>query len=384
MAEDPSVDGGLYKSIVWVHALVGALARRGIDSGELFRESHVDPSLLGDARARITLIEWRALVKRAIVVTQDPGLGLTIASTAPDNIHQIVGQIASACGSMREAMRMFERYRPLLGNTNRFEMIEEGERAYFVFAPFYPDPEAAHFAAELALGIVYLLSRRHARHESDDAQEVWFSHPAPAHAGRYAEVFRCPVRFERPRNAIVFHRQYLDAPLLYANPILLDVLREGAERMLEQQGTPSLPERVRTMLRHEVDLCRVDAERIARLLKLDTRSFRRQLIDAGAPWSVLIDEARCRIACEELGRGDMPIRQLSERLGFSDQSAFNRAFKRWTGTTPVKFSQTGASTPPASFSLGRIQRRSELSPSHAEAAALEGPGRPPVARAARR
>jgi AraC-like DNA-binding protein len=383
MGEDTSMDGGLYKSIVWVHALVGALARRGIDRAELFRGSDVDPSLLGDTRARLALSDWRALVRRAMLLTQDPGLGLTIASTAPDNIHQIVGQIASACGSMREAMRMFQRYRPLLGNTNRFDLVEEGERAYFVFAPLYPDPEAPHFYAELALGIVYLLSRRHARHESEDAQEVWFSHAAPAHAGRYAEVFRCPVRFSRPRNAILFDRRYLDAPLLYANPILLDVLREGAERMLEQQGTPSLPERVRTMLRHEVDLCRVDAERIAKLLRLDTRSFRRQLIEANAPWSLLIDEARCRIACEELGRGDMPIRQLSERLGFSDQSAFNRAFKRWTGTTPVKYSQQSAGAPPASVSLGRNQRRSEPLGSRAQPA-LESAARTRVARAVRR
>jgi hypothetical protein len=133
------MDGGLYKSIVWVHALVGALTRRKIDRDELFRRSAVHPNLLGDARARISLSDWRALVQRAMFLTQDPGLGITIGGTAPDNIHHIVGQIASACGSMREAMRMFERYRPLLGNTNRFDLIEEGERAYFVFAPFYTD-----------------------------------------------------------------------------------------------------------------------------------------------------------------------------------------------------------------------------------------------------
>jgi AraC-like DNA-binding protein len=349
----------LYKSMVWVQALVGVLARRGIERDELFRGSELSPSMLGETRARITLSQWRALVKRVMLLTHDPGLGLTIATTAPDNVHNIVGQLGSACGSMREGLRMFERYGAILGNHLCFELVEQGGRASLSCTPRHIDPGAPHFDAELALSLLYRISRRHARNEADDAEEVWFTHAAPAHVARYAEVFRCPVRFGRPRNAILFDSKYLDAPLIYANPVLRDVLREGAERMLAEQGTPSLPDRVRSMLRHELDLRGVEAERVAKLLDLDVRSFRRQLIVANAPWSLLIDEARCRIACEELRKADMPIRQLSERLGFSDQSAFNRAFKRWTGMTPAKFGQGGGAEPPAgSLRLGgRAQRR---------------------------
>jgi hypothetical protein len=133
-----------------------------------------------------------------MALTRDPGLGITIASTAPDNVHNIVGQIAGVCSSMRDALRMFERYRALLGNANRFELVEEGERAYLVFAPFYPDPEIPEFDAELALSLMYRVSRRYAKRDSDDAQEIWFTHAAPAYLGRYAEVFRCPVRFSPP------------------------------------------------------------------------------------------------------------------------------------------------------------------------------------------
>jgi AraC-like DNA-binding protein len=124
--------------------------------------------------------------------------------------------------------------------------------------------------------------------------------------------------------------------------VLLDVLRESGERLLSQQATPSLPDRVRALLRHEPDLHGVDAKHIAKVLKLNVRSFRRQLVEAHAPWTSLLDEARHQIACVELRRGST-ILELTERLGFSEPSAFNRAFKRWTGTTPAKYSQQGAS-----------------------------------------
>jgi AraC-like DNA-binding protein len=339
------MDVGLYKSIVWVHGLVGVLARRGIDSDELFSGTGVPAGILSDSRAKISLSEWRTLVRRTMALTNDPGLGLTIGSTAPDSIYQGVGQIVGACRTLREAMRMFERYRPLMGNMNRFELVEEGERAYLMFSALCPDPEVPHFDAELGLSLVYRVPRRYARRESDDADEVWFAHEAPAHAARYADVFGCSVRFGCPRNAILFSRRYLDEEQIYANPTLLDVLREGGERLLTQQGTPSLTDRVRALLRHEPDLQRVDAKSVAKLLKLSVRSFRRQLIEADAPWSLLLDEARCHIACAELRRG-ITIVELTARLGFSEPSAFNRAFKRWTGMTPAKYSQDGGSVQP--------------------------------------
>jgi AraC-like DNA-binding protein len=134
--------------------------------------------------------------------------------------------------------------------------------------------------------------------------------------------------------------------------VLLEVLREGGERLLTQQISPSLPDRVRALLRHEAALHRVDARHVAKLLKLNVRSFRRQLVEAKAPWSSLLDEARRKIACDELRRG-VTILELTERLGFSEPSAFNRAFKRWTGTTPARYSQEGASAPTLSAKLAR-------------------------------
>jgi AraC-like DNA-binding protein len=331
------MDTGLYKSMVMVRGLSAGLVAYGLERDALFEGTLLDSSLLSDSRVRIGLDDWNTLVTRAVALCGDRGLGLSIGGSASDHMLQIVGQLAVACGTLREAWRMFDRYRLLLGNSLHFDLIEEGELAYFVCAPLVPHPEFPEFDAEMTLGLVYRVARRFALVEQEDAQEVWFAHRAPAHAARYAQVFHCPVRFERPRNAILLARRYLDQQQPYADSKLAEMLRETAERMLGEFAQPSLPDRVRALLRNEVDLRNMDARKVAKILRIHPRTFQRQLIRANAPWSSLLDETRRRIACDELGRSDVSIREIAERLGFSEPSAFTRAFKRWTGETPARY-----------------------------------------------
>jgi AraC-like DNA-binding protein len=333
------MDAGLYKSMIMVRALAAGLVSHGVERDELFRGSALDAAALTDSRGRVALDDWNALIAHAIELTRDPGLGLSIGGNGSDHMTQIVGQLAVSCGTLREAMRMFERYRPLLGNALHFDLIEEGELAYFVCTALVPHPEAPQFDSEMSLSLVYRVARRFAHVERDDAKEVWFTHAQPAHAARYADVFHCPIRFGRPRNAILLSRHYLDMQQPYADPKLAELLRETAERMLGDFGQPSLPDRVRALLRNEVDLRNMDARRVAKILRIHPRTFQRQLIRASAPWSSLLDETRRRIACDELGRSDVSVREVAERLGFSEPSAFTRAFKRWTGETPARYSR---------------------------------------------
>jgi AraC-like DNA-binding protein len=325
-------------SIVWVRALLGGVLRHGYEREELLRDSWLSPSQLGDSRVRIQLRDWRALVLRALQLTQDSSLGIGLGGSAPEDVLQVVGQLALASGTLREGLRMFERYRLILGDARLCTLVEQGERAYVMYgAQPAPEPEVARFSAELTLGLLYRVSRWFTGHEGHTIAEVWFTHAPPSYAARYRDLFHAPVRFDRPRNAIVLERAFLDRRQLYADPWFVGVLREGADRMLAEQHTPCLADRVRALLRHEIDLRGVDAARVARLFKLDARQLRHHLLRANTSWSSLVDEARSQIACDELRRGDASLCQLAERLGFSDQSAFNRAFKRWTGVTPARY-----------------------------------------------
>jgi AraC-like DNA-binding protein len=94
---------------------------------------------------------------------------------------------------------------------------------------------------------------------------------------------------------------------------------------------------VRVLLAYQSDLANFDPDTFATQLGLNRRALRRRLAAERATLADLVDEARCRRACDELRRPDRNIKEISERLGYSEPSAFHRAFRRWTGQSPAQY-----------------------------------------------
>jgi len=140
----------------------------------------------------------------------------------------------------------------------------------------------------------------------------------------------------------VFPRERLDLEQVHGDATLRAMLADSAERLLREREDLSTVERVRTLLRYRRDLSELDATTLAHAVGLSPRALRRRLGLEGVSVTSLLDEARLRLACEDLRRPESSIKEIAERLGFSEASAFHRAFKRWTGVTPAQYSKQTA------------------------------------------
>lgn len=324
-------------SIIFARALASQVQRQGFDSDKLLQHCQIARERLKDLRGTMTIEEADLLTRDAIALTQDAALGLTIGESAPENMLQVVSYLLLAQPTLREALGTLKRFSALLADGLLCDLVEDGELASFIFKP------AAAPCDSLRSGVEYMLAMtaRFSRHFTPaDAvlHEVQVMHDAPSYAARYSEVFACPVLFNQAQNALVFPCSYLDVPQPHADESVRATFEQAADRMLLEriQECGALVQRVRALLYHTEDLNQVRIERIARQVGLSARALRRRLGSEGAPFSSLVNEARCRFACEQLRRPDGTIKGTAELLGFSEPSAFHRAFKRWTGSTPTR------------------------------------------------
>ncbi|MEY4510290.1 MAG: hypothetical protein RLZZ450_2412 [Pseudomonadota bacterium] len=333
----------MFVSVIFVRGILAELHSRGHSRADIVQSLGVPENVLTDLRARVACSDLDRMIVRATELSGDPGFGLSMGSRAPESMLQILGYLLLSCRTLREAFGVLSRYAVLTVDGASWELREQGEEATFGFAcPLAADTTSrfsAEFVLTMALRIAgHFITERTGRF-SERLLGVHFQHAAPSYAERYQQVFQRQVEFAQAHNALVFPSKLLDVPQFHGDPLINTALRETAERLLSELERPTtLSDRVRVVLRGEAILNEVQIDKLARTVGLTRRALRRRLAAEGTSFTALVDEARCKLACDELRR-EGSIRNISERVGYSEPSAFHRAFRRWTGQTPNEFAR---------------------------------------------
>ena len=175
------------------------------------------------------------------------------------------------------------------------------------------------------------------------AKRVQFRHEQISPTRIYEQHFRCPVEFEAPRNSILFERNLLDNPLPAANQGLRKILDEYLANLAPAQGLTSpavsLVDQVYRLTEKLLPSGRVCRATIAEKLAVHERSLQRRLQAEGESFESILDKVRQDKVQKLLRHQDLPMSQVAGQLGYSEQSSFNRAFKRWFELTPRQYMQ---------------------------------------------
>jgi AraC-like DNA-binding protein len=293
---------------------------------DLSAEMHADP----DARVSAPqfCVAWSELVRAT-----DSHVALRMAESAPVGAFGLVEYVCRSAPTLGDSLRQWVRYLNLLDDAVEVALVAQGDDvAIRVTRESEAPAPASH---ELCFALLV----RHARELSTrnpGVVSVEFAHRT-ANTGEYGRWFGVPVAFGAEHTQLLFRADALEVPLSSADPNLAAILGPQAEgvanaRRAESDARP-FSSQVR---RHLVVGLRNDdttIEKIAARMGVTPRTMQRRLKDDATSFNALRENVRQELVSEYLDQ-DLSIAEISFLLGFSQPSAFFRAFKRWTGLTP--------------------------------------------------
>jgi AraC-like DNA-binding protein len=316
-------------SVVLVRPVLAALA--SAHHAAFWEATDLTPELVADDDARISpaqfCVAWGELVRLT-----KPDIALAIANAIPPGAFGIVEYVCRSAPTVREALLQWVRYLNLLDDAVVVGLVVEGERACLrvEVESEAPAPGAHELCFALVAQRVRQLSALPFR-----ITAVEFVHRVGDPAA-YRAFFDAPVQFGAPINQLVFPAAALDASLTSSDPGLLAILTRAADELAARApADPSLQAQVARVLRDALRADEGHVDHVAKRLGLTSRSLQRRLKDEGTSFNLVREQVRRDLTQRYLAE-NLSIAEISFLLGFSEPSAFFRAFKRWTGMTPVE------------------------------------------------
>ncbi|XXY12746.1 AraC family transcriptional regulator ligand-binding domain-containing protein [Sorangium sp. So ce216] len=277
-----------------------------------------------------------ALVEEICAASDDDNLGLHLALEANPSIG-ILGVLGMSLTNVREALEIctdyLHRFNPKR-STTRFHVDENG-LLHIRIGPEPPEPAwPRHFAETITTA--GLLTLRRFTGAQIKARWVSFRHAAPVAVTEHAALFgTTDLRFRAPTTELVLPAYALDLPHCNADPALAAYMRSQVDALLETMGGVDLAGAVRRCLRDALEQgAKPSIGHVARSFKTTSRTLQRRLAEAGVQFTTLLDQVRCEWAIALLQHPDGCLKDVAERVGFSDVRSLRRALKRRTGRTP--------------------------------------------------
>lgn len=301
----------------------------------VLRAAGLDSSMLADPDARVPRTLLGSVIHESIKKTRDTALGVHAGERIESADFGVMDHAVCACSDIRAAFLCIARYVRLQDSNVEAHLMEEGDRAVWQIRNVLPSILDATNDFQVTISIMNW-SRRLGRREPP--LEVHLRHAKPTSESEYARVFRAPVRLGMPHNAIVVPRALLDAAVPSSNPDAFSAFDLRADRQLrELDGTDRTGLRVRRFVLGRIGREPIGLDDAGTALHMSAATLRRRLAEEGTTYRAIVDGVRSELGLRYVAEPRVAIGEIAFLLGFSTQSAFGTAFRRWTGTSPLEY-----------------------------------------------
>lgn len=280
------------------------------------------------------------LWEEAARLTSDPDFGLHFAEWLAPRTVDVFDALAFAvrsCATLGDQLRLVTQYSSLVHNEIVLTLEFEADHVLLVHTHRRAPLQPARHPVEACLTLAVLIAREET---GDDFSPVGvrFRHPRPSSEEEHGRLFRAPIHFGTPVDALVLEYTHLARPQRRSEPQLLALLDKQLAGLHGGHGAPTpLGHRVRREFVAHLPKGEPSVGTVAARLRMSPRTLQRQLQAEGTSFAAVLSELRRELAAKYLRDPNIAIAEIAFLLGFQDSSAFYRAFRRWEGTTPLAF-----------------------------------------------
>jgi AraC-like DNA-binding protein len=326
-------------AIEFVRSALASAQRSGLDVRDALLTAGIGWELVGRDSSRVTPAQATHLVQALWDSTDDELLGVGPRPVARGTFRMIsLGLIHSS--DLRTALHRLVDFAGIATGFVATDITDDGHVTRLVL-----DPSGQVLSDQLIVDILTAVTHRFAGWligQRIPLTAVELPYPSPSHREEYQLIYGVPPTFDAPNASLSFDSKYLDAPVVRGEDELLEFIRNAPTDLLFRRDYhPTTASRVRKILERSD---RLSAEEMARRLAVSPQHLRRLLREEGTSFREIREDILRDTAITSLVRGTETVDELSDRLGFSEPSAFRRAFRRWTGSSPGSYRSDSTSS----------------------------------------
>jgi len=316
------------------------LVTKGIDPFRLGQRCGISESVWSDGQVDIALSDFVRFLERGATASEEPTFGWDAGRSFDLRLLGELGEAILGAPNLGAALTTFSNYFRLVQSSSELRLDVEGGTAvlsYRILDPdIWPRQQDAEFSLSIFLGVI-----QRCLGMDWEPSAMTFEHRPSRAVQCWNETVRTDCVFEAASNAIVFPAAILDRPMPAFDREAWHRHSDTLGRALAQRNRARpTAARVTSAVFAALGRDRIDQGQIARALGLSRRTLHRRLEAEGTGFSEIVNSCRLRLAQRQLAERETPLSQLAVELGYSDQSAFTRAFRQHSGLTPGAYRKT--------------------------------------------
>jgi AraC-like DNA-binding protein len=316
--------------------ITGLIESRRLCPDKVFGRVELDPRNLESPTSRIYLKQYCEILELSAKLSGDESIGLEYGQNFKPQMLGLIGYIGLSSSTMLSAAENIAKY---------FHFHQQETITTFTYSErlcrLSYRIESAQIRerrqdAVVTLGMFVNLFRECAG-PSWCPDEVHFEHSVVENRREIEAAFGAPVRFDQPANALLFKPEKARRAMPNADLRLLDLLCSNLMTVGMPETFPDLIDKVRSIIRRNIGSSGLDLRFVANALSVPHWTLQRCLAKDNYNFAQLVDQMRRQVAGEHILGRDLQIGQIAELVGYSEVSAFTRAFKRWYQLSPADY-----------------------------------------------